>query len=77
MTAEHVRLCPVCERPLEELLLRGVEVDACTDHGLWLDNGELERIQFQKFLDDSPKRAKARKNAFRRGRREGRAWWGA
>ena len=34
----------------------GVAVDACTEHGMWLDSGELERIQLNKFKAGSRKR---------------------
>ena len=41
------RICPVCSENMATILygLTGVQVDYCTEeHGLWLDQGEFERI---------------------------------
>lgn len=42
-------LCPVCEQPLsrhEYGFASQIMVDACSEgHGLWLDQGELERLE--------------------------------
>ena len=38
------RLCPVCGMPLAPTTVKGITVDACEDHGIWLDNGELSSI---------------------------------
>lgn len=45
--ARERRACPVCGRAmrLEEYSSSGVPIDACGDHGVWLDDGELERIE--------------------------------
>ncbi len=37
--------CPKCAGNLHELLFRGVEIDKCDDcNGVWLDDGELEKL---------------------------------
>ena len=41
---DEKRLCPVCLAPLTRERCRGEWIDGCTEHGLWLDHGELERI---------------------------------
>jgi Zn-finger nucleic acid-binding protein len=41
------RMCPVCSKKMATILYgpTGVQVDYCTEeHGLWLDQGEFERI---------------------------------
>ena len=44
--ALHFMKCPKCGSQLEEIAFGDVRVDKCFHcEGLWLDNGELERIQ--------------------------------
>jgi hypothetical protein len=44
--ALHYMKCPKCGMHLEEIAFGDVRVDKCFNcEGLWLDNGELERIQ--------------------------------
>ena len=39
------RTCPVCGQPmLKQRMVGGVIIDACKQHGLWLDKGELAAI---------------------------------
>lgn len=45
---ESVEACPKCGKPMLAMNFganSGVIVDRCTEHGLWFDRGELERIQ--------------------------------
>ncbi len=38
--------CPVCQSPCRELLHAGLLIDMCSRcRGVWLDCGELERLQ--------------------------------
>jgi Zn-finger nucleic acid-binding protein len=41
------RACPVCATGmrLTEYAGSGIPIDECVDHGVWLDDGELERIE--------------------------------
>ena len=41
------RPCPVCTTPMQltEYAGSGVAIDECPRHGVWLDAGELERIE--------------------------------
>jgi len=44
----YIRRCPICRALLRRYVYAfssGVVVDACEDHGIWLDAGELERIE--------------------------------
>jgi len=44
--ALHFMKCPKCGMPLEEIPFGDVRIDKCFNcEGVWLDNGELERIQ--------------------------------
>lgn len=37
--------CPKCAGDLAEILFRGVKIDKCSDcAGVWLDDGELEKL---------------------------------
>lgn len=41
----HFMKCPKCGNDLQEIKHRGVEIDKCfTCNGMWLDDGELEKI---------------------------------
>jgi protein-arginine kinase activator protein McsA len=42
---QHFMRCPKCGMELKEIALRGVQVDRCFScNGLWLDEGELEKL---------------------------------
>lgn len=45
--ARGQRGCPVCTEPMRitEYAGSGVAIDECMEHGVWLDDGELERIE--------------------------------
>lgn len=76
-TNESARRCPTCGEPLRPHKIKGVEVDACEDHGVWLDTGELEQILAKQRRTLSSK-AKMR---VQRARKEGKVsgalwgWW--
>jgi Zn-finger nucleic acid-binding protein len=36
--------CPICREPLSPVRFKGVPIDTCERHGIWLDSGELESI---------------------------------
>ena len=43
--AGEVRKSPISGKPMEQVALNGVIIDRCTESGgIWLDNGELEKI---------------------------------
>ena len=44
--------CPHCDNSLKHELYQDVEMDWCPEHGVWLDNGELEAILNNLRLDD-------------------------
>lgn len=40
--------CPVCEKPMVKSVFgiqSGVAIDTCDQHGVWLDHGELQRLE--------------------------------
>lgn len=40
--------CPKCGGQLSDLLYRGIQIDKCSDClGVWLDDGELEKLTGQ------------------------------
>lgn len=54
-TDDDVRMCPMCDQAMnsvEYAFTSGVVIDACPTHGIWLDAGELERLE-----DDAERRA--------------------
>lgn len=46
-SARPSRACPVCGTGmrLTEYAASGIAIDECSEHGVWLDDGELERIE--------------------------------
>lgn len=48
LVAERFRACPVCGVTMEKDVWKfgsGVVVDSCGEHGVWVDAGELERLE--------------------------------
>jgi Zn-finger nucleic acid-binding protein len=43
--------CPHCAEDMKHELYKEVEIDWCAEHGVWLDNGELEAILNNLRLD--------------------------
>ena len=43
-THETVR-CPICDKPTAPVVVAGIEIDRCADHGAWFDAGELTRLR--------------------------------
>lgn len=46
--AEQPRACPICAGEMTKQVYAyesGVPMDVCDEHGIWLDEGELERIE--------------------------------
>lgn len=45
--ARGERPCPVCSSPMKvvEYAASGIAIDECMSHGVWLDDGELERVE--------------------------------
>lgn len=46
-SSRAARACPVCggDMRVVEYAVSGVAIDECSEHGAWLDAGELERIE--------------------------------
>lgn len=48
MVTERFRTCPVCAKTLQKDNWKygsGVVVDTCREHGVWVDAGEIERLE--------------------------------
>ncbi|MHC5055571.1 MAG: TFIIB-type zinc ribbon-containing protein [Planctomycetota bacterium] len=71
--AEGERPCPVCGRKMLLERRKGIRIDVCDDHGIWLDNGELEAITAGLRKRLCRTRGVAVKAAERRGIEKGRA----
>ncbi len=39
-----IRACPVCGEPLTPEQEGAIQLDVCEEHGVWLDNGELDTL---------------------------------
>jgi len=57
MAARPLR-CPACQEPLERGIVPAapglaerIEIDACAQHGVWFDRGELESVLEKAGLD--------------------------
>ena len=49
--ADRVLRCPICGEEMEIEKHRDVHIDWCRDHGVWLDNGEMEAFLNNLRLD--------------------------
>ena len=71
--------CPFCGESMRVEHRRGVEIDVCDEHGIWLDRGELERIlERAQASEDSPEPAapsRATASARRPPPAAGSSWW--
>jgi Zn-finger nucleic acid-binding protein len=38
------RPCPICGQKMAVQAMRGINLDVCEAHGIWLDNGELPAL---------------------------------
>ena len=57
------RLCPICTQVMEVETRSGVTIDFCPQHGLWLDNGELEHLVKGLQIKDRLEAARLEKKA--------------
>ena len=48
------RHCPVCNNVMDMAWIELLQLDCCSDHGVWLDRGELQRIARWDVLPDLP-----------------------
>lgn len=69
------RRCPVCGEPMLQEHQRGVTIDVCEAHGIWLARGELEAITRSITTRQLRHRRDAVRSARRRGKMSG-AFWG-
>jgi Zn-finger nucleic acid-binding protein len=69
MEEEQSRQCPVCGEEMEIQGFEDIEIDVCPSHGIWLDNGELEKIVQIKTSASEEQKAKLRLAKLRRYRR--------
>lgn len=48
---DRTLICPHCGKEMKIEVYEQVHIDWCTEHGVWLDNGELEAILNNLRLD--------------------------
>ncbi len=72
---EQLRSCPVCGEVMIKERARGVTIDVCDAHGIWLDKGELPAIKRGVASRHLRHRSRAVREAQRRGKMSG-AFWG-
>ena len=74
---EGSRPCPVCGTTMKVGVKKGITVEVCEAHGIWLDRGELDQITMKltrKLSRHAGKRARgARREGAIRGALFG--WW--
>ena len=61
--------CPVCGSAMRVDTLHGTQVDVCDEHGMWLDDGELEKMMLNKQVKGLHKRTQKRDDKERKARR--------
>ncbi len=43
--------CAVCSAPMQKVMFESIELDRCEEHGVWFDDGELERLATTAMLE--------------------------
>lgn len=79
MTTESARnlACPVCGARLRVEAKKGVAIDVCDEHGMWLDQGELDTV----ILKLQARMGRRHRRRVASARREGKmagsvfGWW--
>ncbi len=69
--------CPLCQKPMRVESRRGVSVDVCDEHGMWLDRGELDQILMRLESRLTARRSSDVSSARRSGKMSGAlfGWW--
>lgn len=65
------RRCPICQQTMRPETYFGETIEACADHGIWLDKGELETIVGLARNASPAIRQQALEEARRRGKLQG------
>ena len=68
------RECPICKQRMESFEEQGVIIEACEEHGIWLDRGELEAILHRVRSRDRLSRDMAIRNAIKSERKAAQMW---
>jgi Zn-finger nucleic acid-binding protein len=70
----RVMSCPCCGQAMKRKRMKGVAIDLCGEHGIWLDKGELSAIMAR--TRGTARRA-ATEQSLQKGRWEGvmYGWW--
>ena len=70
----RVLSCPCCGQRMKRKIMKGVAIDLCVEHGIWLDKGELTAIMAR---TRGAARKAATEQSLRKGRWEGimYGWW--
>jgi len=66
--------CPVCDLPMRVEVVNHTNIDVCEEHGMWLDDGELDRIMLRRSAQGHGKRVRERAKMTRKARLEGWFW---
>ena len=72
LVAEGERRCPICSEKMATIRDYDIRVDACAEHGTWLDSDELESI-LENYRNSAVSEFRSRSD-FDRGVRDGRRW---
>ena len=72
---EGKRPCPVCGNRMHIEKKNRISIDVCPDHGIWLDEGELEAIVTAVRSRGKRRQRSAVRDARRKGKMQG-AFWG-
>ena len=75
---EGERPCPVCAVAMRVETKSSVSVDTCSEHGIWLDKGELDKLLLSRSSRQRRRRVRGTERAHRRGVAKGAVLgWGA
>lgn len=74
LVAEGARRCPICQAPMQTERRNDETIDACDEHGIWLDRHELERMFLRRMRRAGVRIRRVRAEAHGRGALHGMFW---
>jgi Zn-finger nucleic acid-binding protein len=69
---EGERPCPICKKKMATQICQESMVDVCAEHGIWLDNNELESILKVKKRARSKRQHRLNRQMVTRAKKNGR-----
>jgi Zn-finger nucleic acid-binding protein len=74
IVSEGERCCPICSEQMHVEKIKGISIDVCEEHGVWMDKGEFTAITDRIKLKIKTKQTEAIRKAKFEGKVSGNIW---